>query len=112
MNVGDDRRRSILAPATAFLILSILATVLRLVARRIQKIRYNASDYTILIALACAICKGIIVVACLSIFDISQTLLTNTKVPILGSDDTYNQSAHQILRFFLRRVQPSAILRA
>ena len=53
------------ASVTTVLVLAIISTGLRLVARRIQKIQYGASDYVVVIALVWGICEGATILRCL-----------------------------------------------
>ena len=55
VNLKDDRGGYILASVSTVLVLAIVSTVLRLAARRIQKIEYRASDYMIIVALVFAL---------------------------------------------------------
>ena len=61
VDLSQDRGGYIIASVTTVLVLAIISTGLRLVARRIQKIEYTASDYIVVIALVCGICEGAII---------------------------------------------------
>ena len=63
LDLYADRRIFIITSITIVLGIAILSTVLRLVARRIQKTQYNASDLVIVVALICAMCKAALIYA-------------------------------------------------
>ena len=63
VDLSDDRRGYIQASVITVLVLAIISTALRLVARRIQKIKYGASDYVVVVALVCGICEGATILA-------------------------------------------------
>ena len=58
VDLSEDRSAYIIASVTTVLVLAIISTGLRLVARRIQKIKYGASDYVVVVALLWGICIG------------------------------------------------------
>ncbi|CAD6578606.1 MAG: hypothetical protein ASARMPRED_008778 [Alectoria sarmentosa] len=60
VDLSENRGGHILASVTTVLVLAIISTGLRLIARRIKKTKYNASDYAVVVALVCGICDGAI----------------------------------------------------
>ena len=58
VDLGEDLGGQIRASVITVLVLAIISTGLRLVARRIQKVNYGASDYVIIVAVVWGICEG------------------------------------------------------
>lgn len=61
VDLSEDRGGYMITSVITVLVLAVVSTALRLVARQFQKQKYNISDYTIIVALICGICGGSIV---------------------------------------------------
>ena len=82
IGLGQDRSRDITASVTTVLTLAIMSTCLRLMARRMKKIRLNASDLTVIIALFCGICQGATIYTGISLRQVlgASARLTSTGI--------------------------------